>query len=193
MSESQSPVWLSRTVVAGLLGGLFVAGFVVMRPFLAAIAWAAILTCVSWPPHLRVLERLRGHRTGAALAMALTLTLTLGVTLIFLGAGPHPLRRSGGLGFDRGVAAVPGRGRRGHRPAVVESAGGELDRQPGAPLDHQRRCPQSLPARDVRRFGRGPRRTSGPKPLDMPQGSSAVQALRSWSLKHPLSALCKPS
>ena len=102
MSESQTPVWLSRTVVAGLLGGLLVAGFVVMRPFLAAIAWAAILTYVSWPLHLRLLERLRGHRTGAALTMALTLTLTLGVTLIWLGALLH----SEGMAAVREVAAL---------------------------------------------------------------------------------------
>ena len=56
----QTPLWLRRTVVAGLLGGLLLVGFVVMRPFLSAIAWAAILTYVSWPLHLRVLARLRG-------------------------------------------------------------------------------------------------------------------------------------
>lgn len=80
MSETQTPVWLSRTVVAGLVGGLLLAGFVVIQPFLSAIAWAAILTYVSWPLHLRLLKRLNGHRTGAALAMALMLTLTLGVS-----------------------------------------------------------------------------------------------------------------
>ena len=62
-------------MLAGLLGGLLLAGFVVMRPFLAAIAWAAILTYVSWPLHRRRLARLRGHRTGAAMAMTMTLTL----------------------------------------------------------------------------------------------------------------------
>ena len=64
MTEGQTPLWLRRTVLAGLLGGLLLAGFVVMRPFLSAIAWAAILTYVSWPLHLRVLAWLRGRRTG---------------------------------------------------------------------------------------------------------------------------------
>ena len=38
--------------MAGLLGGLLLAGFVVLRPFLSAIAWAGVLTYVTWPLHL---------------------------------------------------------------------------------------------------------------------------------------------
>ncbi len=102
MNEGQTPVWLRRTVVAGLLGGLLFGGFVVLRPFLSAIAWAAILTYASWPLHLRVVKRLRGNRTGAALAMALMLTLTLGVTLIWLGV----LLRSEGMAAVHEVAAL---------------------------------------------------------------------------------------
>ena len=56
----QTPLWLRRTVVAGLLGGLLLVGFVVMRPFLSAIAWAA-------------------------LALTVMLTLALGVSLLWLG------------------------------------------------------------------------------------------------------------
>ena len=44
MTEPQTPLWLRRTVLASLLGGLLLAGFVVLRPFLTAIAWAAILS-----------------------------------------------------------------------------------------------------------------------------------------------------
>ncbi|WP_394756584.1 hypothetical protein [Rhodoferax sp.] len=69
MTKPQTPLWLRRTVLAGLLGGLLLAGFVVMQPFTAAIAWAAILSYVSWPLHLRVLAWLGGRRTWAALAM----------------------------------------------------------------------------------------------------------------------------
>ena len=53
MTNRQTPRWLHRVVLAGLLGGLVWVGFVVMRPFMVAIGWAAILTCVSWPLHLR--------------------------------------------------------------------------------------------------------------------------------------------
>lgn len=84
MTEQQTPLWLRRTVLTGLLGGLLLAGFVVMHPFLAAIAWAAILSYVSWPLHLRVLSWLRGRRTWAALAMTALLTLVLGLSLFWL-------------------------------------------------------------------------------------------------------------
>ena len=84
MTEEHPPRWLLRTVLAGLLGGLLLAGFVVLQPFLSAIAWAAILTYVTWPLHLRLLARLRGHRTGAALIMTALLTLTLGGSMLWL-------------------------------------------------------------------------------------------------------------
>lgn len=84
MTEGHPPLWLRRTVLAGLLGGLRLAGFVVLRPFLSAIAWAGVLTYVTWPLHLRLLARLRGHRTGASSIMTALLTLTLGGSLIWL-------------------------------------------------------------------------------------------------------------
>ena len=102
MTEGHPPPWLRRTVLAGLLGGLLLAGFVVMRPFLSAIAWAAILTYVSWPLHIRLLERLRGHRAGAALLMTVMLTLVLGGSLLWLGL----LLRSEGVAGVREAAAL---------------------------------------------------------------------------------------
>ena len=97
MTEPQTPLWLRRSVLAGLLGGLLLAGFVVMQPFMAAIAWAAILTYVSWPLHLRVLAWLGGRRTWAALVMTLVLTLVLGLSLLWAGL----LLRSEGLAAVR--------------------------------------------------------------------------------------------
>jgi predicted PurR-regulated permease PerM len=85
MHDVNTPRWLHRTVVAALLAALLAVGFVVMRPFLVSIAWAAILAYVSWPLHLRVIALLRGHRGWAALAMTALLTLVLGVTLLWLG------------------------------------------------------------------------------------------------------------
>ena len=99
---AQTPLWLRRAVVASLLGGLLLVGFVVMRPFLVAIAWAAILTYVSWPLHLRVQARLRGRRTWAALVMAVMLTLTLGGVLLWMGL----LLRSEGVSAFREAAAL---------------------------------------------------------------------------------------
>ena len=102
MTEGQTPLWLRRTVVTGLLGGLLLVGFVVMRPFLTAIAWAAILSYVSWPLHRRVLAWLGGRRTWAALAMTVLLTLALGVPLLWLGL----LLRSEGVAAAREAAAL---------------------------------------------------------------------------------------
>lgn len=102
MYEQQTPPWLRRTTLTGLLGGLLVAGFVVMQPFLAAIAWAAILSYVAWPLHLLVLKWLHGHRTWAALAMTVFLTLALGLSLFWLGF----LLRGEGMAGVREAAAL---------------------------------------------------------------------------------------
>ena len=102
MTDEQTPRWLRRAVSAGLLGGLLWVGFVVIRPFMVAIAWAAILTCVSWPLHLRLLARLRGHRCAAAFAMTVMLTLALGVSLLWSGL----LLRSEGVAAVREAAAL---------------------------------------------------------------------------------------
>jgi len=102
MKEETTPLWLRRAVVAGLLGGLLLLGFVVMRPFLAPIAWAAILTYALWPVHQRLLARMRGNRAWAALAMTATLTLALSAALLWLGL---LLRREGVSAF-REVAAL---------------------------------------------------------------------------------------
>jgi len=58
------------TVVLLTLGCLYV-----LRPFLAAILFAAAVAISTWPLYLRLLGRMRGQRTIAALTMTLTLTL----------------------------------------------------------------------------------------------------------------------
>lgn len=57
-------------VVLLTLGCLYV-----LRPFLPAILFAAAVAISTWPLYLRLLERLKGQRTIAALTMTLTLTL----------------------------------------------------------------------------------------------------------------------
>jgi predicted PurR-regulated permease PerM len=47
----------------------------VLRPFLTAILFAAAVVISSWPIYMRLLSRLRGGRTLAALTMSLSLTL----------------------------------------------------------------------------------------------------------------------
>jgi predicted PurR-regulated permease PerM len=102
MTNEPTSRWLHRALTAGLLGGLLWVGFVVMRPFMVAIAWAAILTCVSWPLHLRVSTRLSGHRSCAAFAMTVMLTLALGVSLLWLGL----MLRNEGAAAVREAAAL---------------------------------------------------------------------------------------
>jgi predicted PurR-regulated permease PerM len=66
------------------LAGLFVlvlvaiGCFVVLRPFLAALLWATILSIASWPAFRRV-ERMTGGRTTLAAAV---MTIVLAVTLL---------------------------------------------------------------------------------------------------------------
>lgn len=95
-------------MLAGLLGGLLLAGFVVMQPFMAAIAWAAIFSYVSWPLHLRFLAWLGGRRSWAALAMTVMLTLVLGLSLLWLGLLLH----SEGVAAMREAAALLEKGMR---------------------------------------------------------------------------------
>jgi predicted PurR-regulated permease PerM len=53
----------------------------VLKPFLAAILFAAAVVISSWPLYLMLLARMRGRRTLAALTMTLTLTLLVIIPL----------------------------------------------------------------------------------------------------------------
>jgi predicted PurR-regulated permease PerM len=53
----------------------------VLKPFLAAILFAAAVVISSWPLYLMLLARMRGRRTLAALTMTLSLTLLLIIPL----------------------------------------------------------------------------------------------------------------
>lgn len=64
------------SVVLLTLGCLYV-----LKPFLAAILFAAAVVISSWPLYLRLLGIMRGYRTLAALTMTLTLMLLIVVPL----------------------------------------------------------------------------------------------------------------
>jgi len=53
----------------------------VLRPFLAAILFAAAVVISSWPLYLKLLRHMRGRRTLAALTMTLSLTLVVIIPL----------------------------------------------------------------------------------------------------------------
>jgi predicted PurR-regulated permease PerM len=58
-----------RFLIWVLLGALIAGCLAVLSPFIAAIAWAAILTYTTWPIYLWLQARLRLHRVPAALLM----------------------------------------------------------------------------------------------------------------------------
>jgi predicted PurR-regulated permease PerM len=60
---------------------LLIGCFYVLRPFMAAILFAACVTISSWPLYLFVLERVKGRRTLAATIMTLSLVLLIIVPL----------------------------------------------------------------------------------------------------------------
>src|SRR5271166_957528 len=70
---------LTRSTLAVLfIGGLIVASFWVMRPFLPAIIWAVTLVIATWPLMLRV-QHYAGDRRGVAV-----LVMTLGLLLVLI-------------------------------------------------------------------------------------------------------------
>jgi predicted PurR-regulated permease PerM len=66
----------AAAVILLTLGCLYV-----LRPFLAAILFAAAVVISSWPLYLRLRLRMHGRRTLAALTMTLTLTLLVVIPL----------------------------------------------------------------------------------------------------------------
>jgi len=67
---------LTRTVLAILcIGGLIAASFLVVRPFLGALVWAATLVIATWPLMLKLQAALGGRRGLAVTLMTLALLL----------------------------------------------------------------------------------------------------------------------
>lgn len=64
---------------------LVIGCFVVLRPFLAALVWSAIVCFATWPVYWRIEQALRGRATLAALVMTLVLIVLLLFPLVFLG------------------------------------------------------------------------------------------------------------
>lgn len=73
-----------RLVAAAFLALVFGLTLWVLSPFFAALAWAGILAYVTWPLHQRLLRRLAGRDTLAALLMTLLVAVTLLVPLAWI-------------------------------------------------------------------------------------------------------------
>ena len=81
-----SPANVGRTerLIRGIFVALLIIGcLVVVWPFLSAILWAIVLTFTTWPIYSRLLTRLGGRRTLAALVMMIaTLVILVGPFVI---------------------------------------------------------------------------------------------------------------
>lgn len=71
----------STTLQVLFIGLLIAAGFWVIRPFLTALAWAAIIVVATWPAMLRVQKFMRGKRWLAVTVMSVILLMLLVVPL----------------------------------------------------------------------------------------------------------------
>jgi predicted PurR-regulated permease PerM len=73
--------------IAGLtlIGAIVLGCGYVLRPFVSAILWAAILCFATWPLHEVILHRLHGRRTLAAALMTAVLSLVLIIPFVVVG------------------------------------------------------------------------------------------------------------
>lgn len=84
MNQSTHPTHSGRADLAGIalnlafIGGLAIASFWIMRPFLLALVWAATIVITTWPILVAAERRFGGRRAAAAALM------TLGLLLVFL-------------------------------------------------------------------------------------------------------------
>jgi predicted PurR-regulated permease PerM len=85
-SAQPPPSDVQRALALTLFFILLAGCFVVLRPFLAAVAWAAILVVSTWPLYCAVERWMGGRRSLAALTMTLGLAALLLMPLVALGA-----------------------------------------------------------------------------------------------------------
>ncbi|MCI0348923.1 MAG: AI-2E family transporter, partial [Acidobacteriales bacterium] len=64
---------------------LVIGSFVVIRPFLTALCWAAVLCFSLWPVQRKLVAVLKGRRTLAALITTITVTLVLVAPFVVIG------------------------------------------------------------------------------------------------------------
>jgi len=96
--------------IAGLalIGAIVVGCGFVLRPFISAILWAAILCFATWPIYELFLRRLRGRRTLAAALTTAALSLVLIIPFVVVGVTFTGTIRSGIKWLDdRKEAGIP--------------------------------------------------------------------------------------
>ncbi|TWA84764.1 putative PurR-regulated permease PerM [Azospirillum brasilense] len=104
--------YVRKALVLSMMLILLIGCFVVLRPFIAAILWAIILSFSTWPLHRRIERSLGGRTTLAAAIMTLMIMVVLVGPLVALGA---TLSETVVRGFEavhaamnRGLPPLPG-------------------------------------------------------------------------------------
>jgi len=83
-SERDASLIPRRIILALLLGGLFILGYLVLSWFIVPAVWAAILAYVTWPAYAKLRKLMRGNAFGSALLMTLLLTAAFVLPLLWL-------------------------------------------------------------------------------------------------------------
>ena len=79
----ESKVQLARLVAIVGAAALAAGCFLVLKPFLSALAWAVILVFCTWPAYRALTERLKLGPNTAALVMVVVEFLVIGLPLVF--------------------------------------------------------------------------------------------------------------
>jgi predicted PurR-regulated permease PerM len=83
---TRPPTRIDQTLTLTGLALLIIGCFLVLRPFMSALVWAAILCTTAWPLYQRLLARMRGHAALSALVMVLLIAVALLAPFIVVGA-----------------------------------------------------------------------------------------------------------
>jgi predicted PurR-regulated permease PerM len=84
LADLPTAPWFRRLLVAGLILGIVLLTFGVLRPFIVPLIWGGILAYVSWPLNQRLLTALRGRAGLASLITTLIVTAVIVVPLVWL-------------------------------------------------------------------------------------------------------------
>jgi len=80
------PSRIDQTLTLAGLGLLIAGCFFVLKPFMTALLWAAILCTTAWPLYQRLVVRMRGHAALSALVMVVLIAIALLAPFIVVGA-----------------------------------------------------------------------------------------------------------
>lgn len=107
-AENSNPPTRLEQILGLVVLCLLLAGcFLVLQPFLTALMWAAILSFSLWPVHRRLLQRLRGRRTLAALLTTCGIALLLVGPFVIMGFSLADDAQALGSATRKWIAAGP--------------------------------------------------------------------------------------